>query len=297
VNRLCGHEGTRSGESCRNWVAAASDHCSAGHPCRVVPVSPGTTFATFADPGAPFDLDGLVAVGAARSALEARAHSLEVDLGPTLDESATDEDVAWSTNDWCLSKVGVIHAGDVLLERPSPGGPEVLLIRRAHPPFASIWALPGGMRDEGEALTQTARRELAEEVGIDLSTMATSDAAVRDLGEDQTAEWDTRFVGAHVGALYAVVPYNTRARAQDDARAAQWVPLAEVASGAYPLAFGHAEWFKRAYRGDPALGVRFRLLRDAGRQRNRRLIAHINEVRQEAGVPTIEVRAPMRLAS
>jgi 8-oxo-dGTP pyrophosphatase MutT (NUDIX family) len=50
------------------------------------------------------------------------------------------------------------------------GGPAVLLTRRvAHlRAHARQWALPGGRVDEGEAPLDTARRELHEELGLDL---------------------------------------------------------------------------------------------------------------------------------
>ncbi len=43
---------------------------------------------------------------------------------------------------------------------------EVLLIRRAHPPFRGSWALPGGFMEMEETLENTARRELLEETAM-----------------------------------------------------------------------------------------------------------------------------------
>ena len=42
----------------------------------------------------------------------------------------------------------------------------VLLIKRAEPPFQGEWALPGGFVIKDESLTQAAERELVEETGV-----------------------------------------------------------------------------------------------------------------------------------
>lgn len=46
-------------------------------------------------------------------------------------------------------------------------GEQVLLVKRANPPGAGRWSLPGGKQELGEAAVQTARRELREETGLE----------------------------------------------------------------------------------------------------------------------------------
>lgn len=49
-----------------------------------------------------------------------------------------------------------------------PGG-KILLCRRAEPPRAGFWTLPGGFMECGESLQQAAAREAYEETGIRLN--------------------------------------------------------------------------------------------------------------------------------
>ena len=46
-------------------------------------------------------------------------------------------------------------------------GDQVLLIRRGNPPRLGEWSLPGGRVEPGETLREAARRELAEETGVE----------------------------------------------------------------------------------------------------------------------------------
>ena len=45
-------------------------------------------------------------------------------------------------------------------------GDAVLIVRRAHPPRAGSWSLPGGKQQLGETILEAAARELAEETGL-----------------------------------------------------------------------------------------------------------------------------------
>lgn len=48
---------------------------------------------------------------------------------------------------------------------------KLLLIRRARPPEAGCWSLPGGKVDLWERVEETARREIAEEIGLALGPL------------------------------------------------------------------------------------------------------------------------------
>ncbi|WP_430423807.1 NUDIX domain-containing protein [Phenylobacterium sp.] len=48
---------------------------------------------------------------------------------------------------------------------------ELLLIRRGRAPEAGCWSLPGGKVDAGEPTETTARREIAEELGLTLGPL------------------------------------------------------------------------------------------------------------------------------
>ncbi len=56
---------------------------------------------------------------------------------------------------------------DVILFTFAENELRVLLVQRRGEPFAGQWALPGGFAKMGETLEETARRELAEETGVD----------------------------------------------------------------------------------------------------------------------------------
>ena len=47
----------------------------------------------------------------------------------------------------------------------------VLLIERAFEPLAGLWTLPGGRREPGESIEETAIRELREELGLEVSVL------------------------------------------------------------------------------------------------------------------------------
>lgn len=72
--------------------------------------------------------------------------------------------VATAAAEWeCLPRAAVA----VTLLRQRPGGRlQVLLAKRAKPPAAGSWSIPGGKIEPGEPALTAAAREVAEETGL-----------------------------------------------------------------------------------------------------------------------------------
>jgi 8-oxo-dGTP diphosphatase len=105
---------------------------------------------------------------------------------------------------------------------------QVLLVRRRNPPFAGMWAIPGGFVDIDEPLEAAARRELEEETGV------------RDVHLEQFHTFgdpgrDPRGRTITVAYLALVRADQVRPRAGDDAAEAGWWSMRALP----PLAFDH----------------------------------------------------------
>lgn len=100
-------------------------------------------------------------------------------------------------------------------------GGEVLLIRRAKPPRAGQWSLPGGRIAAGESAERAALRELKEETGVDadIAGLAGVVDAIMPPGDG--------------GAHFVLIDYAARwrtgePRAGDDAADARFFKHAEL---------------------------------------------------------------------
>jgi 8-oxo-dGTP diphosphatase len=111
----------------------------------------------------------------------------------------------------------------------------VLLIRRAHEPFAGKWALPGGFVEPTESAAQGAARELLEETGL-------SGVQLEELCSLTQPGRDPRGWVVSVAHLALVRMADTPVRAGDDASAAEWVHVRR----AKDLAFDHDLALSRA---------------------------------------------------
>jgi 8-oxo-dGTP diphosphatase len=108
--------------------------------------------------------------------------------------------------------------------------PRVLLIRRKHPPFAGMWAIPGGFVEMDESLEAAARRELLEETSVRIS-------GLRQLQTFGDPKRDPRGRIISVAFLAQVDPRKLKPVAADDAAEVAWHDLQHPP----PLAFDHAK--------------------------------------------------------
>jgi 8-oxo-dGTP diphosphatase len=137
-------------------------------------------------------------------------------------------DVAY-TSDYPIIGVTV----DVVVLTVRDGGLCAVAVRRGSPPYRGRWALPGGYVEVDEDLPDAARRELAEETGVDtrsarLEQLATYGAPRRDpRGRTISVSW------------LAVLPHAVDPQAGSDASHAQWKPVDWLLGRTARLAFDH----------------------------------------------------------
>jgi 8-oxo-dGTP diphosphatase len=121
---------------------------------------------------------------------------------------------------------------DVVILTMSEGLLQVVLVCRGEAPFEGMWAIPGGFKRPSETLDEAAKRELAEETGVDAASLLSQFGAYGDPARDPRMNVVTvaylavlRDVGAVVGGA--------------DAAAAALIPVSDVLNGKVELAFDH----------------------------------------------------------
>jgi 8-oxo-dGTP diphosphatase len=117
---------------------------------------------------------------------------------------------------------------DVVIFTVRDGVLHVLLVRRAAPPYAGRYAIPGGFVHEDESLEAAALRELAEETGV------------RDIYLEQLYSFgdpgrDPRGRVVTIAYFALIASDDLRLTAGTDAAEARWFPTSALP----PLAFDH----------------------------------------------------------
>lgn len=127
---------------------------------------------------------------------------------------------------------------DTVVFTDHPDGYHILLIQRASEPFKGLWALPGGFIEMDETLEQSARRELKEETGLEITGMA-------QLGAYGDPQRDPR--GRTISVAYwTLLPADAdqQVEGSDDASQAGWFPVGHLPT----LAFDHDRIIQDALR-------------------------------------------------
>jgi ADP-ribose pyrophosphatase YjhB (NUDIX family) len=110
-------------------------------------------------------------------------------------------------------------------------GGEILLIRRGREPLLGKWSLPGGALELGETTAEGVAREVFEETGVHVRSIAivtTLDRIIRD---------DAGRVQFHYVLVewLCIADRSGELVCGDDAAEARWVPCGEIFSEIYDL--------------------------------------------------------------
>jgi 8-oxo-dGTP diphosphatase len=122
---------------------------------------------------------------------------------------------------------------DMVILTMSDGRLHVLLVRRGVAPYKGMWAIPGGFKRPAETLDEAAKRELAQETGVDSTSLLTQFGAYGDPGRDPRMNVVTVAYLAVLRTVGSVV-------AGTDAAAAALIPVSDALGGKIELAFDHA---------------------------------------------------------
>jgi len=125
-------------------------------------------------------------------------------------------DLSQAQDDSTQAKLPRLAVGAVIVD--SDG--RILLVRRARPPLAGAWSLPGGRVEPGEPLEAALIREIREETSLDVRIISALGPVTL------TREGMMYVIHEHL----AIAPEGARARAGDDAADVRWTTRAELRS-------------------------------------------------------------------
>lgn len=99
----------------------------------------------------------------------------------------------------------------------------VLLVRRGKPPREGQWSLPGGAQHVGETVFETARREILEETGLDVTSLEVI-TVVDAITRDAAGAVQYHYTLVEVSAAWT----GGEAVCGDDALDARWATVEEA---------------------------------------------------------------------
>lgn len=105
----------------------------------------------------------------------------------------------------------------------------VLLTRRNVPPFKDLWVMPGGKIDLGEPILVALRREVTEEVGIDVEVEGLIDVFEHLTPGDENSHFVILYYRCR--PITCLLSHNP-----DEVAEARWVPRGEI--GGYSMPAG-----------------------------------------------------------
>jgi len=116
---------------------------------------------------------------------------------------------------------------DAVIFRNVGHGPQVLLIKRARPPFQERWALPGGFLDMDETLEECVVRETYEETGL-------TGLVFEQLEAFSALDRDPRHRTITI-VFTAIAEHDCQAKPGSDAKETVWFSITSLP----PMAFDH----------------------------------------------------------
>lgn len=126
-------------------------------------------------------------------------------------------------------------ASALITRRLSADGPvEVLLVRRALPPRQDAWDCPGGFIDPDEHPADALRREMREELGVDVQIGDLVGIFMDRYGDDEST----------LNIYYAATVAGGALRPGSDVSDAAWFPLDRLPE---PIAFENNRQAMRAF--------------------------------------------------
>jgi len=115
-------------------------------------------------------------------------------------------------------------------DRPVPAvgafivnGGRILLVKRGHEPCAGKWSVPGGVIELGEKVEEALRREIKEELGIDVEIMG-----ILDIYDSIFRDKRGNIRYHYVIIDFVAKPKTKNIKPSDEILDYKWVELSEI---------------------------------------------------------------------